>query len=241
MNERTIDYFSLGHPLTRLRSRYAWRARQRMFDLFMAHSGVGPESRVLDLGVTPDTSLSESNHFEQVYPYPERLTAASIEPVAGLAAKFPKVRFVQIEPGPLPFEDGEFDACFCSAVIEHVGSRDSQARFVREIARVSKRFCITTPNRWFPLDFHTILPLIHWLPQPAHQRCLRALGKDFWAQTCNLNLLGARDLMAMSPMGIEAEVRPVRLSGWTSNLVFLGARISAPVAALSGQSGAASW
>lgn len=220
----TIDYFSLGHPLSRLRSHYAIRARQRMFETFMAFASPGPQSRVLDLGVTPDLTLPESNHFEQVYPHPSMLTAASIEPVHGLQQRFPHTRFVQIQPGRLPFADQEFDACFCSAVIEHVGSTQAQAAFVQEIARVSRRFCLTTPNRWFPLDFHTILPLIHWLPQRWHQALLRGLGKDFWAQTDNLNLLSASQLLAMVPPEVRARVQGVKLMGWTSNLVLLGAR-----------------
>jgi hypothetical protein len=220
----TIDYFSYGHPLARLRSLYAIRARERMFRTFMAFAQPTPASKVLDLGVTPDVSLPESNHFEQVYPYPEMLTAASIEPVEGLRARFPRVRFVQIAPGRLPFADDEFDACFCSAVIEHVGARDAQAAFVRELARVSRKFCLTTPNRWFPLDFHTILPLIHWMPQPAHQAVLRRLGKDFWARTENLNLVSAADLRAMQPAGATVSVEGVKLMGMTSNLVCMGAR-----------------
>jgi len=224
LNEMAVDYFSLGHPLSRLRSHYAIRARQHMFETFMAFAQLGPDSRVLDLGVTPDVSLPESNHFEQVYPWPERLTAASIESVTGLQQHFPLVNFIQIPPGPLPFEDNAFDACFCSAVIEHVGSREAQANFVREIARVSRRFCVTTPNRWFPLDFHTILPLVHWLPQALHQAVLRALGKDFWAQTNNLNLLSTGDLRAMLPPSIQGRVEGVKLLGLNSNLVCLGAR-----------------
>lgn len=220
----TIDYFSYGHPLARLRSHFAIRARERMFRSFMEFAQITPASKVLDLGVTPDVSLPESNHFEQVYPYPEQLTAASIEPVEGLRAHFPAIRFVQIAPGPLPFADNEFDACFCSAVIEHVGSREAQAAFVRELARVSRRFCLTTPNRWFPIDFHTILPLIHWLPQPAHQAILRALGKDFWAKTENLNLLSGADLQAMLPPQVRGSVQGVKLLGLTSNLVCMGAR-----------------
>ena len=220
----TIDYFSLGHPLSRLRSHYALRARQRMFERFMAFAQPGPTSRVLDLGVTPDVSLPESNHFEQIYPYPTQLTAASIEPVEGLRVRFPAVNFVQIAPGRLPFEDNAFDACFCSAVIEHVGSRQAQAEFVREIARVARRFCLTTPNRWFPLDFHTILPLLHWLPQAGHQAALRALGKGFWAQTENLNLLSRSDLRQMLPPAMDGHVEGIKLLGMDSNLVFMGQR-----------------
>jgi len=220
----TIDYFSLGHPLSRVRSRYAIRARQRMFERFMSFARPGPDSPVLDLGVTPDQTLPESNHFEQVYPYPQQLTAASIEPVQALQERFAPVRFVQIAPGPLPFEDDQFEACFCSAVIEHVGTRQAQAAFVREIARVARRFVITTPNRWFPLEFHTILPLLHWLPQAGHQAALRALGQPFWARTENLNLLSAGELLRMAPPGVQATVTGVTLAGMTSNLVLSGSR-----------------
>jgi hypothetical protein len=75
----TIDYFRLGHPLTRFRSEFALHARKSMFDLFMDKLTPGPESKVLDLGVTPDRSLAEPNLFEALYPWKHKVVAASIE------------------------------------------------------------------------------------------------------------------------------------------------------------------
>ena len=75
----TLDYFSLGHPFARVRSRYALRARTRMFEQFMHNVAPNAAETVLDLGVTPDHSLEESNFFEALYPWPQRITAASIE------------------------------------------------------------------------------------------------------------------------------------------------------------------
>ncbi|TBO31249.1 methyltransferase domain-containing protein [Aquabacterium lacunae] len=222
-----IDYFSKGHPLTRLRSHHAWKARQAMLDKFLDVFQPTARTRVLDLGVTPDTTLPESNHFEQAYPWPQSLTAASIEDVAGLRDRFPSVNFVQIPPGPLPFADRSFDLVFCSAVVEHVGSRTQQQEFVRELLRVANGYFITTPNRWFPLEFHTLLPLIHWLPQAQHQRLLRGLGKTFWAQTDNLNLLDAHTLGSLAdgaPGTWHHHLEVVRLMGWPSNLMAWGQR-----------------
>jgi hypothetical protein len=31
---------------------------------------------------------------------------------------------------------------------------------------------VTTPNRWFPLEVHTLLPFVHWLPAEARDRLL---------------------------------------------------------------------
>ena len=97
-----IDYFSLGHPLTGLRSRYALKARKRMFDLFMTEVAPKPGDAVVDLGVTPDDSLPESNLFERLYPYPEKLTAVSIEDASSIERRFPGVTFVQVGAGTLP-------------------------------------------------------------------------------------------------------------------------------------------
>lgn len=217
----TLDYFSLGHPLSRLRTHYAVRARRRMFDLFMELLRPSPNDKVLDLGVTPDTTLPESNLFEALYPHRSRLVAASIEDASGLEAVFPGMRFVRIVPGRLPFDDHEFDILLCSAVLEHVGDRKSQAAFLGECMRVANKVFVTTPNKGFPIDFHTFVPLAHWLPQRWHQAILRALGHAFLARTENLNLVGARDLAALCPPDSRWSLHRIHLFGLTSNLILV--------------------
>jgi len=217
-----IDYFSLGHPLADLRSHYALKARHRMFDLFIQAFRPTAQTRVIDLGVTPDDSLPESNLFEQLYPYPDKLTVASIEDANSLEERFPGVKYVKIDSQTLPFASGEFDIVFCSAVLEHVGSREAQRSFIAEALRVSKRFFFTTPHRYFPIDFHTLLPLIHWLPQHQHQALLRTLGKDFWAQTENLNLLTPTELLKLFPVCEQLHLRRIWLFGWPSNIIVHG-------------------
>ncbi|WP_448679307.1 methyltransferase domain-containing protein [Pseudomonas nicosulfuronedens] len=214
-----LDYFSLGHPLVRVRSHFALGARRRMFERFMDEMRPSSGCRILDLGVTPDSSLPESNFFEKLYPYPQQITACSIEDASFLEWEFPGMRFVQVGKGKLPFADDEFDVLFCSAVLEHVGTREDQSFFLSEIARVSRRAFLTTPNRWFPVDFHTMLPLIHWLPQRLHQRLLRLLGHDFLSRTENLNLLGRRDVLALLPDMAKARIHVNRLFGMASNLM----------------------
>lgn len=217
-----IDYFSYGHPLSWLRTHFAMRARKRMFDLFMEWAQPQRSDRVLDLGVTPDVSLKESNFFEQYYPHKDQIVAASIEDASNLETVFPGVRFQLLTSDRLPFEDKAFKYLFCSAVVEHVGDREQQRKFLSELARVSDHFFVTTPNRWFPLEFHTILPLIHWLPQPVHHRLLRIVGMKQWANINVLNLLSEQDLLSLFPTGTRVKIRKVRLACLTSNLIALG-------------------
>ena len=68
---------------------------------------------------------------------------------------------------------------FSNAVIEHVGGRDRQRKFVTEAIRVGRRVFITTPNRLFPVEVHTRLPLVHWLPDSLSHPAYRAAGKEF--------------------------------------------------------------
>jgi len=83
------------------------------------------------------------------------------------------VRAVQADGRELPFADRAFDLGFSNAVVEHVaGGREGQRQFVHELCRVSHRVFVTTPNRWFPLEVHTLLPFVHWLPAGARQRLI---------------------------------------------------------------------
>lgn len=132
------------------------------------------------------------------------------------------MRFVRTGREGLPFVDRAFDVVFCSAVIEHVGDRRAQERFIGELLRVGRRFFITTPNRMYPVEFHTFLPFLHWLPQCVHQACLRLIGLGFWAKIENLNLLSERDLVRLFPRNCQLSVYKPRLLGIPSNLVAHG-------------------
>jgi SAM-dependent methyltransferase len=221
-----VNYFSFpNHPRLRaIESAASVRSRRNRFDHFMKAVKPQASDLVLDVGVTPDTTRKESNFFEELYPHRDRLTASSVEDASNLENHYPGVRFVRTKGVVLPFDDLQFDVAFSSAVIEHVGDRLQQQRFVSELLRVARCIYILTPSRWFPIDPHTMLPLIHWLPQRYHQQLLRILNQDFWATTEHLNLLSARSLRALFPLSAGVEITALRTLGWPSNLCALADR-----------------
>jgi hypothetical protein len=87
------------------------------------------------------------------------------------------------------------------------------------MSRVARRVFVVTPCRWFPIEMHTFLPFIHWLPQRAHQWILRRLGLAFWAKTENLNLVGPRALRKLLPPGRDVVIAKHRFFGFTSNII----------------------
>lgn len=179
-------------------SKISGHARKKMFKHFMHNFQPIKNDRILDVGVTPDNAKEANNFFEKMYPWKSSITMCTVENAKNLEKEFPGSKFIQNEAGkPLPFKNGQFDIVFCSAVLEHVGNNKKQRFFLRELIRVGKRVYLTTPNRWFPFEVHTVLPFIHWLPQPQHQRILKLLGKNMYADTKNLNLLSKRKLTVM--------------------------------------------
>src|SRR5215469_9369494 len=81
---------------------------------------------------------------------------------------------------PLPFADKGFAIATSNAVLEHVGSADHQALFVRELTRVARKVFISVPNRYFPVEYHTAIPFLHFWDASFTLAC-RALGKTDWA------------------------------------------------------------
>lgn len=217
-----VDYTNSQHRWRSVITRFNLVGRRKFYRAFMDVMDPQADTTILDVGVTPDQTAADSNFFEKWYPHPERITATSIEDASHLEQAHPGLTFVRTDGESLPFEDHQFDIAFSTAVIEHVGDRECQRRFVAELLRVSKRFFLTTPNRWYPVELHTYLPLLHWLPQPQHQRALRRLGKEQWATTENLNLLDERALLALFPPGVRPTVTGARLFGMRSNLIVFG-------------------
>jgi len=116
-----------------------------------------PASSVLLVGVG-----GEGSPFEQMI---ERAVAARVDWVLASDVRLVENSpwtFVVADARRLPFRDRAFDLVVANAVIEHVGDEADQARVVHEHQRVGRRWIITTPNRWFPIEAHTGAVLRHF-------------------------------------------------------------------------------
>jgi hypothetical protein len=207
--------------------RVATKVRGDMFHMFMTELGPRRSDLVLDMGVTSDQTYSSSNYFEALYPYKDRIVAAGVQDASFLETLYPGTRYVQADGLAMPFADNTFDLVHSSAVLEHVGSMANQTRMISECLRVARRgICLTTPNRWFPIEFHTQLPLVHWLPKRLCREIFRRLGCGPLAEEANLNLMTARELEDITApiTGWRFRVAFAHLWGWRSNLILFGQR-----------------
>jgi SAM-dependent methyltransferase len=185
----------------RLADSISLRSRERKLRLFLEELRPTADTTVLDVGADEvgfgeGDGCATMNFFEELYPWPERITALGLHDGAGFRARYPRIPYVQGDACALPFEDGAFDIVFSNAVIEHVGGRDRQRRFVSEAIRVGRRVFITTPNRRFPIEVHTRLPLVHWLPDAVSHRVYDVTGKEIGAE---VDLLTRRSFAQLFP------------------------------------------
>lgn len=201
--------------LTGLAARASLWNRRRKLALFLAELRPGPETTIVDVGVgdtgfdtEPGVALSH-NFFEAMYPWPDRITAVSDVPLPNFAQEFPEVAPVTASGTNLPFEDDAFDIAFSNAVVEHVGGREEQRQFVHELCRVAPRVFVSTPNRHFPVEVHTLVPFLHWLPRAGRDRAFAALRRDAWR---GVELLNRRELLALFPAEAQARVVESRIT-----------------------------
>jgi hypothetical protein len=216
-----LTYTTCLGRLDLLKNGLALRVRRRMFDLFMRNAAPGPTARVADFGVSGHRDHPAHYFFETWYPYRDRLTAIGrqAEDARWFPGRFPGLTFLEADLRAIPLPDDYFDAGICNAVVEHAGPRERQAALVAEVCRVSRTVMFTTPNKWFPVELHTFLPLLHWLPAPLYRRSLRAIGFKYFADVNNLNLLDGGSFLALFPPYRENRLLKVGFPLMPTNLV----------------------
>jgi hypothetical protein len=138
--------------------------RSHKAKLFFSELHPQPGDSLLDIGGT----IGMSNEFAPIYSFFRQVTTLNLEsPPAGVG----NARFVQGDARALPFPDHSFDWVFSNAVIEHVGAISDQHKMAKEIERVARKgYFIATPNKLFPVDPHSYLPLFHWLDTDRRKR-----------------------------------------------------------------------
>jgi hypothetical protein len=188
----------------RLAARVSARSRRRKLELFFESMRPTAETTVVDVGVSDGgygaDALGTANFFEALYPWPQRIVAVSTQYLTVFQQAFPEVKAVRADGRALPFPDDSFDIGFSNAVVEHLPDLESQRAFVGELCRVSRRVFVTTPNRRFPLDTHTFVPLAHWLSDDRRDAVYRRLGRD---EGLGLRLLTPGALLALFPGPVQ--------------------------------------
>jgi len=207
-----------------LLDKVAHNTRVRIYRILSQNIDLEKINSIIDVGVTADKTQLSSNFFENLFPMPEKITAFSNQDASWMENEYKGLKFIRGTALNMPFKDDTFELVFSSAVIEHVGSRINQSKFLYECFRISKKYVfITTPNRYYPIELHTAIPLIHWLPKKVYRKMLQILGMNFLALEENLNLLTKNELKKMcEENGIDnIKIKTARLFGLPSNLLLI--------------------
>jgi hypothetical protein len=217
----TVDdvYYEAIKP-SGLSERLLVMARDRIFRDFMTRMHPMPESRILDVGVS-DVVSDGANVLERLYPHPARITACGLGEGGAFRRAYPTVHYQQIVPDTrLDFADGAFEIATANAVLEHVGSAEHQRQFVAELCRVARKVFISVPHRYFPVEHHTALPIVHFTDRSFRIACTFA-GKSKWAQDENLILMTRKQLWRLAgsiDRSVAVGYTGLRLGPLSSNL-----------------------
>ena len=187
---------------------------------FARELGITAETRVLDVGGTPET-------WEMLAVRPRVTLLNTPRTKAELAGA---AWWVAGDGRALPFRDAAFDVVFSNSVIEHVGDAASQRRFAGEVARVGRAYWVQTPNRWFPVEQHLLTPIVHWLPKAWQRRIVPrfsvwsllvhpSLDRRAFYVTHYLEEVRLLDESEFASMFPGARIIRERVCGWTKSLV----------------------
>jgi hypothetical protein len=134
--------------------------RRQRFAFFLSLLGqVKRPLRILDVGGTPEFwQLMGLSQLGDV-----RITIFNLQahPVSG-----PLFESVAGDARHLgQYADRSFDVIFSNSVIEHLGPHFAdQQLMAKEIERVGERYFVQTPNRYFPLEPHFLVPGFQFMP-----------------------------------------------------------------------------
>ncbi len=201
----------------RLLRDYSRKSRLQKFEFFQSLFQPRREDLILDVGADPQ--LFSRYTFEDFYPYPDRIIGGSVDfPMVRQArACYPRARYSVFDGCALPFPDKSFDIVFSNAVIEHIVGAGRQQQFAREVTRVGKSWFVTTPNYWFPLESHYLLPFMQFFPRGARDLYSRISPNAAIKGTLiDLALLSARDLRRLFP---TSQIAQMRVTFWPETLV----------------------
>ncbi len=85
------------------------------------------------------------------------------------------------------FGSNSFHIAHSNSVIEHVGDWRRMVQFSNEFKRVAQKYFIQTPNYWFPIEPHCMIPFFHWLPKPIRIWLVMNFSLGHWRKATSID------------------------------------------------------
>jgi SAM-dependent methyltransferase len=182
-------------------------SRQRKLNMFYRLFRPTRHTRILDVGAEAQSGTIQ---FIDSYPWKENISVINLssEHVSRIKYLYPEIDARVGDACELPWEDYYFDIVYSNAVIEHLSKFERQKKMAAEIMRVGKNWFVSTPNRWFPFEFHMRLPFVTWLPRSIQIGLGQIISYDHikkkyisGIKRSDLRLMTARELKQCFPTG----------------------------------------
>lgn len=186
------------------------RNRERRYARYLRTMKPQPGERLLDVGCGGGWSLAGLD--------PSALVTG-VDRVLQGDFSHPNQTFVAADAWDLPFQDKSFDIGYSNSLIEHLPIA-RRAAFADELRRVAGRYWVQTPNRWFPLEPHALLPGVQFLP-PAARRAAWRLSPRRIPYDESLRMLSRAELASLFD---DAFILEERTGPFVKSLVAIGPR-----------------
>ena len=204
------------------------KKRVQMLNLIKEKIKTIKVQEVLDVGTTSDKFNKSSNFLINNFSYIKKRKSISDQKISSNFFSNTLQKSISDKLTNLEISKFSSDLVISNATIEHVGSKKNQYTMISNIILLTKKsFVIVTPNRYHPIEFHTLIPLIHWLPKKFHRFILKLLGLSFFSKEKNLNLLSEDDLLRLLDRfknKIEYSIYNIKWLGVKSNLIVIGTK-----------------
>ena len=182
---------------------------------------------VLDIGTTSDNKNLSSNFVIKHLENAKIFKSISNQKISSNLFKKKLQKSITEDLTLEEIDSFSSDLVISNATIEHVGSFQNQKKMIENMIKLSKKMIIIiTPNRYHPIEFHTKLPLIHWLNKKLHRQILEIINFSFLAKESNLNLLSKKDFEKLAEnQNINYTFQYIKFLLFKSNLIFIGKKI----------------
>lgn len=145
-------------------------------------------NKILDFGVS-DSINQDSNPFVKFFLKKKRdnIYGCGVDNPENVMKNYKELKYKRIKPyTKLPYKKNFFSLSISHAVFEHIGNETKKKFYLSELIRISDNVFISIPNRYFPIEHHSNIPMLGYLPSKLIYKILSFFNYNLFKNEKNL-------------------------------------------------------